>query len=346
MFAYDSYKMVDLAPLFQETPREGYILQALDIFDKSPSDSITVMLDRLIEDNKTLLNQPKKRYSFEHDSTARSEASSYPVELLHLHREDTVSSVDFQKAGRKPGTDRQTTMDDIVGEYVLKHSKAHRRYIESAYADCLFRGLVQTPFTLEAPVIDYATSFDAPQMTGSIVLSTNGTDILQEFNTFLDQISQATDALWTDVKRVVVFAGADFYNSVRFHQSMKDAFAWVDPFNSQNVVYQRKELMPNVQTFTLPGMSVDFIKVVDPLLTPYVPVNGAVMTPIFNKGVNVHQHIYGPASVDTNIALSGDVQEYFSYMYEKDRGEIEIVSEASALPVNHGTNFSLILSAS
>ena len=56
MFSYDAYKMVDLAPIFEVAPSEGYLLQNLNIFDKSSSNGIYVMLDRLIEDNKTLLN--------------------------------------------------------------------------------------------------------------------------------------------------------------------------------------------------------------------------------------------------------------------------------------------------
>ncbi|WP_301666644.1 major capsid protein [Klebsiella pneumoniae] len=345
MFSYDAYKMVDLAPIFEVAPSEGYLLQNLNIFDKSSSNGIYVMLDRLIEDNKTLLNQPKKRYSFEHDSTARTAANSFPVELLHLHREDTVSAVDFQKAGRKPGTDVQETMLDIVADYTLKHAKAYKRYVESAYGDALFRGLVQTPYTQEAPVIDYADSFDAPMMTDTITLSNGSTDALEVFNGFLDKISTATDGLWTDVRRVVCFASASFYNSLRFHASMKSAYQYVDPFNEMNIVYQRKEVLPNVQTFTLPGLSIDVIKVTDPLLTPFIADGTAVMLPVFQSNTNVYQHLYGPASVDTNLAAAGITQEYFSYQYEKERGEVEIVSEASVLPVNHGTNFSLVITA-
>lgn len=346
MFSYDAYKMVDLAPIFEVAPSEGYLLQNLNIFDKSPSQSIYVMIDRLIQDNKTLLNQPKKRYSFEHDSTARTPANSFPVELLHLHREDTVSAVDFQSAGRKPGAVVQETMLEIVAEYTLKHAKAYKRYLESAYADALFRGQVQTPFTQEAPVIDYTASFDAPFMTDTIALSDGSTDALEVFNGFLDKISSATDGLWTDVRRVVCFASASFYNSLRFHASMKAAYQYVDPFSEMNIVYQRKDVLPNVQTFSLPGLSIDVIKVTDPLLTPYIADGTAVMMPIFQENTNVYQHLYGPASVDTNLAAAGIVQEYFSYQYEKERGEVEVVSEASVLPVNHGSNFGLIITAS
>lgn len=95
-----------------------------------------------------------------------------------------MSAVDFQKAGRKPGTDVQETMLDIVADYTLKHAKAYKRYIEAAYGDALFRGLVQTPYTQEAPVIDYADSFDAPMMTDTITLSNGSTDALEVFNGF------------------------------------------------------------------------------------------------------------------------------------------------------------------
>ncbi|MDQ5179977.1 major capsid protein [Klebsiella variicola subsp. variicola] len=176
-------------------------------------------------------------------------------------------------------------------------------------------------------------------------MSNGSTDALEVFNGFLDKISTATDGLWTDVRRVVCFASASFYNSLRFHASMKSAYQYVDPFNEMNIVYQRKEVLPNVQTFTLPGLSIDVIKVTDPLLTPFIADGTAVMLPVFQSNTNVYQHLYGPASVDTNLAASGITQEYFSYQYEKERGEVEIVSEASVLPVNHGTNFSLVITA-
>ena len=68
-FNYEQFGMVDLVPAFSQTSQQNYLLQALNIFESVSSDSVRVSFDRLVESNKSLLNTPKKRYSFEHNST-------------------------------------------------------------------------------------------------------------------------------------------------------------------------------------------------------------------------------------------------------------------------------------
>lgn len=346
VFDYAQNKMLDLVPLFQAAPTENYLLQNLGIFEKVPSESIYVAVDRLIEDNASLLNKETKRFSPEHNSTKRSSYSGFQIELPHFAREDTLSAADFQKSGRVAGSDRSESRLEILADYVKRHAKAHNRTLETYYANALFKGKVAVEYTDDAPLIDYADSFDAPFMTASIDLSDDTTPVIRIFNEYLDQVTNATGGMWSDVKRTVVFAGANFFNALRFHPSLEKAYAFVSPFDPQNITTQRQELLPNVQTFSLPGMSVDVIKVTDPLLTPYIGINEAIMLPVFQPGTNVAQHVYGPASRDTNLAASGVTQEYFSYVYEKQRGESEVVSEASILPINHGTGFTMIITNS
>jgi len=344
-FNYSAFKMADLMPLFEVMPQENYLLQSLNIFDKVGSGSIKVSLDTMAEDNRTLINDPKKRYSFEHNSTARDKASNYLIEIPHFHREDVVSAADFQQGNRKAGTDREETLVDIVSEYVSKHSKAHKRTVEAAYARALFTGTVNTPFTDEAPVISYAQSFDAPFMVDSLDLTDNSIDVLEIFDSYLSSVSDATQGLYSDVRRVIVFAGADAFSKLRFHESMKSAFTYVSPLDEGNVITQRREILPNVQSFTMPGIAVDVVKITDPLLTPFIGKNEMIMLPVFTAGTGAYKHIYGPASVDTNLARLAGPQEVFSYQYEKPRGEVEIVSEAGILPVNHCTAFTLKVTA-
>ncbi|WP_286867784.1 major capsid protein [Pantoea sp. UBA5035] len=344
-FNYSAFKMADLMPLFEVMPQDNYLLQTLNIFDKVGSKSIDVSLDTMAQDNRTLINDPQKRFSFSHNSTARDKASNYLIELVHFHREDVVSAADFQQGNRKAGADREETMMDIVSEYVAKHAKAHRRTVEAAYARALFTGTVNTPFTDEAPVIDYAQSFDAPFMTDTLDLTTAAKDVLEIFDSYLSRVSDATQGLYSDVRRVIVFAGADAFSKLRFHESMKSAFQYVSPLADGNIITQRRELLPNVQTFTIPGIAVDVVKVTDPLLTPFIGRNEMIMLPVFTAGTGAYKHVFGPASVDTNLARLAGPQEVFSYQYEKPRGEIEIVSEAGILPVNHATAFTLKVTA-
>lgn len=343
-FAYEQFGMTDLLPLFDAFPIENYLLQSLDIFEKEGSNSIKISFDKMTDDNKTLINDPVKRYSFQHSSTALPGASNTLIELVNFHREDQVSAVDFQSGKRRPGTTQEETLMDIVTEYTSRHVKAHRRTVEACYARALFQGTVHTPYTSDAPIIDYAESFDAPFQNAVLNLTDNSLDVLQIFNGYLDSVNDSVGGLYTNIKRIVVFAGANAYNRLRFHSSLKNAFQYVSPLDDGNIVIARRNILPNVQTFTLPGISVDVIKVTDPLLTSFLAADEMVMIPVFTDA-GVYKHVYGPASVDTNLAASGISQEAFSYMYEKERGEREIVSEAGILPINNGTSFTLKIKA-
>lgn len=348
-FQYNQWGMTDLVPAFEKTSQQNYLLQALNIFEKEGSSTVRVAFDRLAESNKSLLNTPKKRYSFEHNSTELGKASNYLVEIPYFLRHDTISAADFQQGKRRPGRNDEETYTDILYDYVQAHAKAHKRTVESMFARALFQGEVYTPFTEtdnERHVIDYQKSFDAPFMTDTIDLTTSTIfDVLEAFNGYLDRINGAADGLYSDITRVVVFAGADLYNKLRFHPSMKEAFQYVSPLDAGNIIIQRQELLPNVQTMSLPGLSVDVIKVTDPLLTAFLGSNEMVMLPIFRAGTNAYQHVYSPASTNTRLARSGDLQPYYSYLIEKDLGEEDIYSEAGILPVNHVTNMTLKVTA-
>jgi len=349
-FQYNQWGMTDLVPAFSQTSQQNYLLQALGIFEKDGSSEIRVSFDRLAESNQSLLNTPQKRYDFSHNSTQLGNASNYLVEIPYFLRSDQISAADFQKGKRRPGRSDEETYLDILGDYIEAHAKAHKRTVETMYARALFQGEVYTPFTEtdnERKVIDYAASFDAPFMTETISLAPSTTfDVLEAFNGYLDRINAAADGLYSDITRVVVFAGADAYNKLRFHPSMKEAFQYVSPLAEGNIITQRRDLLPNVQTMSLPGLSVDVIKVTDPLLTAFLASNEMVMLPIFRNGTSAYQHVYSPASTNTRLARSGDLQEYYSYLIEKDLGEENIYSEAGILPVNHVTNMTLKITAS
>lgn len=348
-FQYSQWGMTDLVPAFSQTSQQNYLLQALGIFEKEGSSEIRVSFDRLAETNQSLLNTPKKRYSFEHNSTERGTATNYRVEIPYFLRHDSITAEDFQQGKRRAGSTEEETYLDILGDYIQAHAKAHKRTVETMYARSLFTGEVYTPFTkTEDPrqIIDYATSFDAPFMTDAIDLtSSTALDVLEIFNGYLDRINAAADGLYSDITRVVVFAGADVYNKLRFHPSMKEAFQYVSPLAEGNIIIQRQDLLPNVQTMSLPGLSVDVIKVTDPLLTAYLASNEMVMLPIFRAGTNAYQHIYSPASTNSRLARTKIAQEYFSYLIENDLGEERIYSEAGILPVNHVTNMTLKVTA-
>lgn len=340
---YGAFGLVDLQPAFAVTSQQNYLLQALNIFETQASDTIKIAFDRIVESNKTLLNDPKKRYSFQHNSTARGDATNFLIECPYFLRSDGISAADFQRGNRRPGRDDEETFDDILSDYIVKHSTAHKRTVEQYYANALFRGQVITPETSDK-LIDYAQSFDAPFLTASVDLTAPNADVLEILSGLYDQVSDSSEGLYSNIVRVVAFAGKSVYNKLRFHPSMKSAFTYISPLDSGNIVTQRRELLPNVQTMTVPGLSLDVVSVADPLLTQYIGNDELILVPVFRAGTNAYSHIYTPASTNTRLARTGIAQEYFSYMIEKDLGETDIYFEASILPVNNVTNMILKVS--
>ncbi|MFM8097967.1 major capsid protein [Klebsiella pneumoniae] len=341
-FNYSDYGMINLIPAFEMLPSNNYLLQNLNIFDKQGSADITIAYDRIANANRALLNTPKKRFSMEHDATKRGESKLFNIEIPYFHREDTVSSADIQRGIRRPGTNQAETMDQIVFNYMRDHATAHKEAVEESYARCLFKGEIESPFTPQGPIIKYTDMFDAPMMTDTVDLTTGGTlDVIQQFNEWLDRISEATQGLYNRIRRVVVFAGVTAFSQLQYHQSLREAFKFVDPNDPRNIVTQRTEILGNVVTFTLPGLAIDVIKVADPSLTKYLEKTEMVMIPVFEQGTNGFVHVFGPASADTNLAERGDVQEVYSYLYELQRGNREIVSEAGILPINNCTGMTL-----
>ncbi|MEB6337663.1 major capsid protein [Serratia rhizosphaerae] len=342
--ANHGYEYVSLAPLFEAHPAQNFILQTLGIFDKDSSDTPKVEVDRIVEDNRTLINDNVKRYGSDHNTTQRQEGVGYLVEIPHFARLDQVTTQDFQ-GKLKLGTDREETLMDITSDYVRRHKIAHARSVEGYYANALFNGKVATPKTSDAPLIDWATTFGTQQKTASIAFSDDSTDVVEAFNGLVDDVSTTAGGLISSLRRYVVFAGAGFYNKLRFHPSMKSYFQYVSPLDAGNIVVQHQELLPGVSTFDLPGLQVTVVKVQDPLLTAYIGTDEAVMVPVFTAETNVYQHIYGPASRDMQLAL-GATEEFYSYQVRDPRwNNIEIRYEAGLLPVNHVFDLSTRIAA-
>jgi hypothetical protein len=66
---------------------------------------------------------------------------------------------------------------------------------------------------------------------------------------------------------------------------MEAAFRYVSPLDEGNVVFQRRDLLPGVSTFSIPGSNVDVIKVTDPLLIAQMGDADAIAIPQFAKEV-------------------------------------------------------------
>jgi hypothetical protein len=87
---------VDLSPLFNLNPTRNYLLASLGLFDGVGVSSHKVAVSRLVEDNRSLYNEPTARFSSEHNVTARQNGKEYLIELPYFLREDQITPADIQ----------------------------------------------------------------------------------------------------------------------------------------------------------------------------------------------------------------------------------------------------------
>ena len=335
---------VDLSPLFNLNPTRNYLLASLGLFDGVGVSSHKVAVSRLVEDNRSLFNEPTARFSSEHNVTARQNGKEYLVELPFYMREDQITPADIQ-GKRKPGTDTQETLTDLFTDYTHKHSVAFMRTRESYLARSLFSGQVYTPKTDDL-LIDFGDLFGVAPMNATLDLSATDSSTLRAIDDMVSQITEAAQGMASQVERIIVFAKGGFYSDLRFSPAMEAAFRYVSPLDEGNVVYQRRELLPGVSTFSIPGTNCDVVKVTDPLLLAQMGDADAIAIPQFAAGSGVYQNIFGAPSSSFQL-LDSTPAETYSWSYESERGDVvNAISESSALSVNHGLGFSVHIKAS
>ncbi len=336
---------IDLSPLFQLTSTRNFLLSSLNIFDGDGVTSHKVSVSRLLEDNTSLYNQPTARFSNQHNVTARQSGKEWLIELPFFMREDLIVPADIQ-GKRKPGSDIQETVTDIYSDYMNKHAVAFMRTREIYLARSLFSGQVYTPKTDDL-LIDFGDLFGVVPMTATIDLNATDSSTLRQIDDLVSQITEAAQSHAAAIERVVVFARGDFYSDLRFSQGMQVAMQYVSPFDAANVVVARRDLLPGVSTFSIPGTNVDVIKVTDGLILQHFPEGvDAIAIPVFQQGSGIYTNIYGAASSTFDL-LNAAPAEVYSWSFESERGNaINVISENSALSVNHGLGFSVHIKAS
>ncbi len=241
---------------------------------------------------------------------------------------------------RKPGTDFQETLTDIYAEYIAKHNVAFQRTKESVLAASLFSGRTYTPKTDDV-LIEWGKLFNVSAMKATVnASSTDTTKIFKEFDQIATDIIEKAQSQAAAVERIVVFCKPEAFSAIRFSAGMANAFQYVSPLEEGNVVYQRRDLLPGVTAFTIPGTNIDVIKLVDPLHLAHMTAD-AVAVPRFAKGAGVYANIFGAAS-STFELINTAPAEVYSYSYESSRGDaVNVVTENSQMVVNHGVGFSV-----
>ncbi|EGM4558408.1 TPA: major capsid protein, partial [Escherichia coli] len=252
---------VDLAPLFSAHSTRNYLLSTLDFTDPVGVSSHKVAVSQLVESNESLFNKETSRFSSEHNVTKREQGKEWLIEIPYFLREGLIVPADVQ-GKRKPGTDFQETLTDIYAEYIAKHNVAFQRTKESVLAASLFSGRTYTPKTDDV-LIEWGKLFNVSAMKATVnASSTDTTKIFKEFDQIATDIIEKAQSQAAAVERIVVFCKPEAFSAIRFSAGMANAFQYVSPLEEGNVVYQRRDLLPGVTAFTIPGTNIDVVKLV------------------------------------------------------------------------------------
>lgn len=322
----------DMSPLFELFPRNNYLLSNLNIFEGNPVTSKRVVLQDLTDSNLSLLNEPMSRFSSAHNVTARPADVQRLIELPWFPRRDSFTLADVMDK-RAIGTDYpvEETEADIAQFYLTRHQTAFTRTNEKAFARCLFAGESYDTKEFDT-VINWGSVFGQERFTESFDFSSTTVNPVDALEDLVSAVELKADGLAASITRYVVFCTPAFYNGFRRNIAFRESFLYTDVFDKRNPVYQQGDLLSNA-SFDIPGSNITLVKVIDPLLTQFLPDIGAVLIPFFTEGTHAYDNFYGAGS--GNFGYIGTAQEFYSYTFKNyENTEYSVVSENSFIPVN------------
>lgn len=333
----------DLTPLFDALPRRNYLLSQLGIFEGFPVASKRVVLQDLTDTNLSLLNEPMSRFSSAHNVTARPVDIQRLIELPYFPRRDVFTPADVMNK-RALGTQFpiEETEADLAQDYLARHAIAYNRTNEKAFARCLFAGESYDTKEFDS-VISWADTFGQTRLEQAFDLTSTTVNPADTLDDVIQAIELKADGLQASISRYIVFCTSSFYNNFRRNAVFRESFVYTDIYDPRNPVFQQGDLLSNA-SFDIPGSNVTLVKVIDPLLTQFLPENGAVVIPLLPE-TGAYTNFYGAGS--GNFAYLGTSQEFYSAAYKNyENTEYHVVSENSFIPVNRVFGLSCALTQS
>jgi len=327
----NNFIVSDFSDIFEKAPVYNRLLNSLGMFDFEAVDQSRVNFDYLLTNKQSSLDSVA-RYGSEFKSSSKSKASLHQFEVPHFTMLDTVSPADFQ-GKRVAGENRSMIAEDCIVDYLVNHRESFEDTIEKYFADALFRGIQNAPYTQE-PVIDLQVEFGLNQQTQNIEWSSAATDVDGATDDVQIKIKTALGDKVRMMDKIVCVCGSQYFKAVKSNAKVREAFTFVKPYEPENIIHNFYEILPGVQYFDYNGIL--FIMSTDPLHG--ISSNDAYFFPKMKKGSGVFKHFGGPASRHGDMAMKGG-QRYFQYQLKDPKwANYEVVGEMGVIAVNHLPN--------
>ncbi|HDZ8927026.1 TPA: major capsid protein [Aeromonas dhakensis] len=327
----NNFILSDYNGIFDKYPVYNRLLQSLGMFDFEAVDQSRVSFDYLLNRKQSNVDAVS-RYGSEFKSTPKAKASLHQFELPHFALLDTVTPEDWQ-GRRMAGEMRGMEALDCIGDYLLDHRQTFEDTIEKYFADALFRGVQNAPYTQE-PVINLQTEFGLNQQTQNIDWSSASTDVDSATDDIQIKIKTALGDRVRMMEKIVCVCGPQYFKAVKSNAKVLQAFTFVKPYEPENIIHNFYEVLPGVQYFDYNGIM--FVMTTDPLHG--VGTNDAYFFPKMRAGSKVFKHYGGPASRHADQAMLGG-KRYFQYTLKDPKwANYDVVGEMGVLAVNHLPN--------
>ncbi|WP_419963500.1 major capsid protein [Pantoea vagans] len=319
---------------YKERFGDNFLLQALDIFKDKTSPLPKVELDEL-QENMQAVAASVNRYSTEVDVTLRPRSKNRLIEIPHFVTTGNVSAADFQ-GRRRTGTQRQTDISELVSDEGIRQYLKFRQTKEAYLARALFSGQVLSPYTQDAPVLDFEDEFGQTHAAATVDATKTGNGPLEDLDTAANAMRFALGGWLSSMRGVVVLCSPEAYKAIKFHPSMLTLVNHGVLPDSNLFNASVKASLPAFQAMTIDGLT--FVNT-GLLYRDFIPAGQAFMVPVFGANNLVGSDLqpfecyHGPASRDARLAAEETESLFFQYGWEDHLHNQTIQSEYGLLPI-------------
>lgn len=325
---------IDLVGSYKSIPVQPAFLQSIGAFDEKPVKTVKIDVDFLKSESAKLF-ETTHRYGSDLNSIKTDKGQTFTVELPHEYAHAEISASDFQ-GHRAIGSEDEVSVESLMVAKLVDLKDSHVRTKELALWKALANGAVIDDKT-NGGSVDWGQTFGATQESGT-VSSASTADPLKELSLLVSKLRRNMGGWVRNSKGIVVLAGDDLFNAIRFHPLV--ATAAKNGLIDGSFIYGAGEVNPGFNMFS-PFANLTIVQNDNPDFG--LEADSGLAFPLFRKGLGTVQSpltsYYGPASRDLQMARSGAARESFVWSTEDEMHNVKIHHESSQIAVNYDMSF-------
>lgn len=330
------YEGYDFVAPFKESRAGNFLLQELDLFATSPSKSPSARVADIVESEAKELTQ-NDRYGTDTNAVVIDKATMYEAEIPMVSQTASVRPHDWQ--GKLSAIDgKEMTIDECIAARADRFNIDYKERVEKDLSMAIFQGKAEAIHT-DAGNIDFQAVTGKSPISQEIEFgAVNSVDLSSQFNKARRALNKELRGARSFVEGMVVFAGAELYDSIRTNAYNTQLTQYSVPGAPRNAY--TNQLIAGFEFFDWQNMR--FILLDDDRYE--LDEKAGLMLPKFSRAdVNPLRMIQGPCSRHQTIAQGG-VQARYGWTRVDDHGMIHMEQEFSQLPLNLRPNMQMKLS--